>query len=76
MLYQSILSPRSISFKEVPPRNLSSHRIAAREKIKRRGENQQLVADNLDLSSTSDHDKALEVTKTHHLSLTASHNPR
>ncbi|CAI8586263.1 unnamed protein product [Vicia faba] len=65
VLYQSILSPRSSSFKEVPPRNLSSHRIAAREKIKRRGENQQLAADNLDLSSTSDHDKALEVTKTH-----------
>ncbi|XP_045828742.1 uncharacterized protein LOC123920523 isoform X2 [Trifolium pratense] len=64
MLYQSILSPRSSSFKEVPPRNLSSHRIAAREKIKRRGDNQQQAADNLDLSSTSDHGKASDVTKT------------
>ncbi|TKY56834.1 hypothetical protein E2542_SST21280 [Spatholobus suberectus] len=71
-LYQSILSPRSSSFKEVPPRNLSSHRIAAREKIKRRGDNHQPTLDNLtndstnisDLSSTSDHDKASEVTKT------------
>lgn len=63
MLYPSILSPRSSSFKEVPPRNLSSHRIAAREKIKRRGENQQPAVDNLDSSSTSDHDKASEVTK-------------
>ncbi|KAK7372463.1 hypothetical protein VNO80_05843 [Phaseolus coccineus] len=70
-LYQSILSPRSSSFKEVPPRNLSSHRIAAREKIKRRGDNHQQMVDNLtndsintsDLSSTSDHDKASEVTK-------------
>lgn len=64
MLYQSILSPRSSSFKEVPPRNMSSHRVAAREKIKRRGDTQPLAADNLDLSSTSDHDKASEVTKT------------
>ncbi|KAG5109716.1 hypothetical protein JHK82_038939 [Glycine max] len=71
-LYQSILSPRSSSFKEVPPRNLSSHRIAAREKIKRRGDNHQPTVDTLtndsthilDLSSTSDHDKASEVTKT------------
>lgn len=71
-LYQSILSPRSSSFKEVPPRNLSSLRIAAREKIKRRGENHQPTVDNLtndstnimDLSSTSDHDKASEVSKT------------
>ncbi|KAL2317155.1 hypothetical protein Fmac_031031 [Flemingia macrophylla] len=71
-LYQSILSPRSSSFKEVPPRNLSSLRIAAREKIKRRGDNHQSTVDNvtndstniLDLSSTSDHDKASEVTKT------------
>ncbi|RDX96508.1 hypothetical protein CR513_20821 [Mucuna pruriens] len=70
-LYQSILSPRSSSFKEVPPRNLSSLRIAAREKIKRRGDNHQPTVDNLtnestnisDLSS-SDHDKASEVTKT------------
>ncbi|KAK8467022.1 hypothetical protein PHAVU_008G226400 [Phaseolus vulgaris] len=70
-LYQSILSPRSSSFKEVPPRNLSSHRIAAREKIKRRGDNHQQMVDNLtndstntsDLSSTSDHDKASEVTQ-------------
>jgi len=70
-LYQSILSPRSSSFKEVPPRNLSSHRIAAREKMKRRGDNHQQIVDNLtndstnisDLSSTSDHDKASEVTK-------------
>ncbi|XP_027941850.1 uncharacterized protein LOC114195542 isoform X2 [Vigna unguiculata] len=71
-LYQGILSPRSSSFKEVPPRNLSSHRIAAREKIKRRGENHQQMVDNLtndsanisDISSSSDHDKASEVTKT------------
>ncbi|KAG5053025.1 hypothetical protein JHK87_005223 [Glycine soja] len=71
-LYQSILSPRSSSFKEVPPRNLSSHRIAAREKIKRRGDNHQPTVDTLtndstnilDSSSTSDHDKASEVTKT------------
>lgn len=70
-LYQSILSPRSSSFKEVPPRNLSSHRIAAREKIKRRGDSHQSALDNLTnestnilgLSSTSDHDKASEVTK-------------
>ncbi|CAL0307608.1 unnamed protein product [Lupinus luteus] len=70
-LYQSILSPRSNSFKEVPPRNLSSHRIAAREKIKRRGEGHQSAFDNstnestiiLDLPITSDHDKASEVTK-------------
>lgn len=64
MLYQSILSPRSSSFKEVPPRNLSSHRIAARDKIKRRGDSHQPAVDNLDLSSSSDHDKASEVTKT------------
>ncbi|CAJ1970984.1 unnamed protein product [Sphenostylis stenocarpa] len=71
-LYQNILSPRSSSFKEVPPRNLSSLRIATREKIKRRGDNHQPTVDNLtndstnisDLSSTSDHDKASEVTKT------------
>ncbi|KAK7385743.1 hypothetical protein VNO78_31580 [Psophocarpus tetragonolobus] len=71
-LYQSILSPRSSSFKEVPPRNLSSHRIAAREKIKRRGDTHQPTVDSLtndstntlDSSSTSDHDKASEVTKT------------
>lgn len=71
MLYQSILSPRSSSFKEVPPRN-SSHRIAAREKIKRRGDSHQLAVDNLtddsaqmlDVSSTSDPDKVSEVTKT------------
>ncbi|XP_027369181.1 uncharacterized protein LOC113874998 isoform X2 [Abrus precatorius] len=70
-LYQSILSPRSSSFKEVPPRNLSSHRIAAREKIKRRGDSHQPTVDNLtndsanilDLSSTSDQDKASEVSK-------------
>ncbi|XP_061343503.1 uncharacterized protein LOC133289552 [Gastrolobium bilobum] len=71
-LFQSILSPRSSSFKEVPPRNLSSHRIAAREKIKRRGDSHQPAADSLtndstnflDLSLNSDHDKASEVTKT------------
>ncbi|KAE9615014.1 hypothetical protein Lalb_Chr04g0250791 [Lupinus albus] len=71
-LYQSILSPRSSSFKEVPPRNLSSHRIAAREKIKRRGDSHQFAFDNpanestnnLDLSITSDHDEVSEVPKT------------
>ncbi|KAK7276362.1 hypothetical protein RIF29_17501 [Crotalaria pallida] len=70
-LYQSILSPRSSSFKEVPTRNLSSHRIAAREKLKRRGDSNQSAFDNLtnestnmlDLSSISDHVKASEVTK-------------
>ncbi|XP_019433383.1 PREDICTED: uncharacterized protein LOC109340211 isoform X2 [Lupinus angustifolius] len=69
--YQSILSPRSSSFKEVPPRNLSFHRIAAREKIKRRGDSHQFAFDNsanestnsLDISITSDHDEASEVTK-------------
>ncbi|CAK8538267.1 unnamed protein product [Lathyrus sativus] len=65
VVYQSILSPRSSSFKEAPSRNLASHRIAAREKIKRRGDNHQPAADNLELSSTSDHDKASEVTITH-----------
>ncbi|CAL0317646.1 unnamed protein product [Lupinus luteus] len=70
-LYQSILSPRSSSFKEVPPRNLSSHRIAVREKIKRRGDSHQSAFENstnesisiLNLSITSDQDKASEVTK-------------
>lgn len=70
-VYQSILSPRSSSFKEAPPRNLSSHRIAAREKIKRRGDSHQSAVDNLtndttnvlDLSSTSDHNKTSEVTQ-------------
>ncbi|KAK7320621.1 hypothetical protein VNO77_30264 [Canavalia gladiata] len=71
-LYQSILSPRSSSFKEVPLRNLSSHRITAREKIKRRGDSHPPTVDNLandsvnilDTSLTSNHDKASEVTKT------------
>ncbi|KAK7300565.1 hypothetical protein RJT34_11412 [Clitoria ternatea] len=71
-LYQSILSPRSSSFKEVPPRNLSSHRIAARDRIKRRSDSDQPTLDNLthdsmnilDSSSSSDHDKASEVAKT------------
>ncbi|KAF1863869.1 hypothetical protein Lal_00030991 [Lupinus albus] len=70
-LYQSILSLRLSSFKEVPPRILSSHRIAAWEKIKRHGDSHQSAFDNLankstnilDLSSTSDYDKASEVTK-------------
>ncbi|OIW02712.1 hypothetical protein TanjilG_29488 [Lupinus angustifolius] len=69
-LYQSILSPRSSSFKEVPPRNLSSHSMAVREKIKRRGDSHQSALDNstnesiniLDFSITSDQDKASEVT--------------
>lgn len=71
MLYQSILSPRSSSFKEIPQRNSSSHRIAAREKIKRRGDSYQPAIDNLandsaymlNLSSASDLDKSAEVAK-------------
>ncbi|RYR46241.1 hypothetical protein Ahy_A07g031985 isoform B [Arachis hypogaea] len=67
-VYQNILSPRSSSFKEAPPR-MSPHRIAAREKIKRRGDSHQSFVDNsindstnnLDLSSTLDHNKVSEV---------------
>ncbi|KAI4306796.1 hypothetical protein L6164_030042 [Bauhinia variegata] len=52
-LYQGSLSPRSSSFKEGPTRNLSNLRIAAREKIKRRGEGHQSTVHNLTNSSTN-----------------------
>ncbi|KAF7816354.1 uncharacterized protein G2W53_030323 [Senna tora] len=70
-LYQGSLSPRSSSFKEGPPRNLSSLRIAAREKIKRRGDSHQSSVENLrnDSMNTfnapskqSDHGKSPEAT--------------
>lgn len=68
-LYQGSLSPRSSSFKEGPPRNLSSLRIAAKEKIKRCVDSHQSEVDNLindsvntDTSSKQcDHGKAPEV---------------
>ncbi|EEF35483.1 uncharacterized protein LOC8262749 [Ricinus communis] len=45
--YQGSLSPRSSSFKEGPPRSLSSLRNAAREKLKRRGDGHLSAVDNL-----------------------------
>ncbi|KAJ7964032.1 Flocculation protein [Quillaja saponaria] len=71
-LYQGSLSPRSSSFKEGPPKMLSSFRIAAREKIRRRGDSHQSRVDNLTTASTSTmdassndsvNDKTPEVTK-------------
>lgn len=46
-LYQGSLSPRSSSFKEGLPRNLSSLRNAAREKLRRRGDGYLSAVDNL-----------------------------
>ena len=54
---QGSLSPRSSSFKEGPPKNLSSLRIAAREKIKRRGDSHQSAAENLCNESTNNLDR-------------------
>ncbi|KAK4277869.1 hypothetical protein QN277_015798 [Acacia crassicarpa] len=70
-LYLGSLSPKSSSFKEGTPRNLSSFRIA-REKLKRRCDSQQLGLDDLSNESLNssdttpshiDHDKLPEVTK-------------
>ncbi|KAK9189468.1 hypothetical protein WN943_018065 [Citrus x changshan-huyou] len=46
-LYQGSLSPRSSSFKEGLPRNSSSLRSAAREKLRRRGDGFSSAVDNL-----------------------------
>ncbi|KAL6980655.1 hypothetical protein U1Q18_022292 [Sarracenia purpurea var. burkii] len=50
-LYQGSLSPRSSSFKEGLPRNLSSLRSVAREKLRRR-DNQFSVVDDLSVASS------------------------
>ncbi|CAK9173590.1 unnamed protein product [Ilex paraguariensis] len=52
-LYQGSLSPRSSSFKEGQPRNLSSLRTVAREKYRRREDNQLTYIDSLSTSSLS-----------------------
>ncbi|KAK8999603.1 hypothetical protein V6N11_070762 [Hibiscus sabdariffa] len=50
-LYQGSLSPRSSSFKEGLARNLSFPRITARDKLRRRGDNNLVVAENLTIPS-------------------------
>ncbi|KAL4387183.1 hypothetical protein GQ457_09G031400 [Hibiscus cannabinus] len=50
-LYQGSLSPRSSSFKEGLARNLSFPRITARDKLRRRGDNHLVVAENLTIPS-------------------------
>ncbi|KAI4299448.1 hypothetical protein L6164_032909 [Bauhinia variegata] len=57
-VYQGSLSPRSSSFKEGPPKHLSSLRFAAKEKMKYRDSHQSTV-DNLTNSSTNALDTSL-----------------
>ncbi|KAF2296230.1 hypothetical protein GH714_036960 [Hevea brasiliensis] len=55
--YQGSLSPRSSSFKEGPPRSLSSLKsAAARDKLKRRGDSYLSAVDNLMISLPRDND--------------------
>lgn len=50
--FQGSLSPRSSSFKEGPSRNLSSLKNAAREKLRRRGDNH-IAVDNLSATTAA-----------------------
>ncbi|WCJ19787.1 hypothetical protein M5689_002062 [Euphorbia peplus] len=54
--YQGSLSPRSSSFKEGPPRSVSSLRNAAREKLRRRGDVHHSAIDNLITALPHDND--------------------
>ncbi|KAF8396895.1 hypothetical protein HHK36_018530 [Tetracentron sinense] len=75
--YQVSLSPRSSSFKEGLPRNMSSIRSGAREKLRRRGDSHLAAVDNLPVASPSttetsstsniENDKLLEVCQSHPL---------
>ncbi|KAF3433520.1 hypothetical protein FNV43_RR24622 [Rhamnella rubrinervis] len=57
--FQGSLSPRSSSFKEGLPRNMSSLRTAAREKLRRRGDNHFSPVDNLGIASPVTTDSSL-----------------
>uniref|UniRef100_A0A2N9H1H8 Uncharacterized protein n=1 Tax=Fagus sylvatica TaxID=28930 RepID=A0A2N9H1H8_FAGSY len=71
--YQGSLSPRSSSFKDGLPRNLSSLRSAAREKLRRRGDSHLSAVDNLTItasitvdgssSNNSENEKLPEITR-------------
>ncbi|KAM7499341.1 hypothetical protein LguiA_023755 [Lonicera macranthoides] len=52
-VYQGSLSPRSSSFKEGLPKNLSSLRSITKEKLRRRGENHVSCTDNISAASPS-----------------------
>ncbi|XP_065872646.1 uncharacterized protein [Euphorbia lathyris] len=54
--YQGSLSPRSSSFKEGPPRSVSSLRNAAREKLRRRGDVHHSAIDNLMIALPHEND--------------------
>ncbi|KAI3458596.1 hypothetical protein Pfo_015259 [Paulownia fortunei] len=56
LIYQGKIFPKSNSFKEGLPKSLSSVRTAAREKLKRRGENYASCIDSLSLASTNSSD--------------------
>ncbi|PIN15100.1 hypothetical protein CDL12_12263 [Handroanthus impetiginosus] len=58
LIYQSSLSPRSSSFKEGLQKSLSSIRSAAREKLRRRGENYISSIDSLSLASSNSSDQS------------------
>lgn len=57
--FQGSLSPRSSSFKEGLPRNMSSLRTAARDKLRRRGDSQFSPVDNLGITSPVTTDSSL-----------------
>ncbi|KAL1806192.1 hypothetical protein ACET3Z_029260 [Daucus carota] len=55
--YMGSLSPRSNSFKEGLPRNLSSLKIASKDKFRRRGESHLSLVDNLSSPSQTNSDQ-------------------
>lgn len=56
-VYQASLSPRSSSFKEGLPRNLSTLKSVSREKFRRRGESHLSFIDNLSVASPNNTDE-------------------